>query len=57
MIKDTIATTKQLQEPEQIVESLLRLRDEIYARGPNVSNFDVFYKINSCLYSGYQNAA
>ncbi len=53
MIKDSIITDKQLQDPEKIVESLLRLRDEFYARGSFASHPDAVFKINSCLYSRY----
>ena len=56
MIKDTIVTDKPLQDPETIVESLLRLRDEFYARGALADHPDALFKINSCLYSRYPHA-
>ena len=51
-VKDTIKTTKQIQDLELVVESLLNLRDELFE---NQSSSELFYKINSCLYKQYPN--
>ena len=41
--------SKQLQSLDQIVESLIKLREEMFASGKN----EIGFKINSCLYSQY----
>ena len=40
---------KQIQPVEQIVQSLLNLRNEMVARGQS----EIAFKINSCLFSQY----
>lgn len=45
-------TTKQLQLADEIAASLLRLRDELF-ENRIATHAEVFFKINSCLYSGY----
>ena len=49
MIIDTVNGPKQLRESDKIVESLIKLRDEV----GNRSAKEMYFKINSCLYTGY----
>lgn len=44
--------SKQIQPVEQIVQSLINLREELVARGAT----EIAFKINSCLYSEYPHA-
>lgn len=41
-----------LQAPEDIVQSLINLRNELWLRKEG-DLMEIFYKINSCLYSSY----
>ena len=43
---------KQLANPLDVTESLLRLRDEMLEK-QNPAYLEIFWKINSCLYSKY----
>lgn len=43
---------KPLQKEEVIVQSLINLRDELFMRNDS-RLMEAFWKINSCLYSGY----
>jgi hypothetical protein len=52
--KDTIVTSKKLSESDTIVTSLIALRDELFAR--DLVDWDVIFKINSCLYATYPHA-
>lgn len=45
--------SKTLKPDAQIVESLLNLRNELYAR-QNPDHAEIFFKINSCLYATYR---
>ncbi len=46
-------STKTLISNEDIVQSLINLRDELWERkNPDLN--EAFYKINSCLYRGYK---
>jgi len=54
MVEDSIKNcSKKLRDSDAIVADLIKLRDELYARGSKSSCPDVFFKINSCLYRGY----
>lgn len=44
---------KELRPDAEIVKSLIALRDELFAK-KNLEHAEIFYKINSCLYSGYE---
>ena len=44
--------SKQIQNPELVIQSLLNLRAELIARGES----EIVFKINSCLYSEYPHA-
>lgn len=46
-------TEKSLLPAEDIVQSLINLRDELYSRA-DPSMVEAFWKINSCLYRGYK---
>ena len=45
--------SKQLQNPEKIVESLIHLKDELWDRRNEQGISEIIYKINSCLYKEY----
>lgn len=49
---DTLGS-KALQPADKVVESLLRLRDELYKRPDDAIANEIFFKINSCLYGEY----
>lgn len=45
---------KKIKDPEEVVSSLINLRDELFAKKNASSEMrEVFFKINSCLYSKY----
>lgn len=46
-------TVKPLRPADEIVQSLINLRDELYARQDHRLS-EALFKINSCLYSGYK---
>ena len=43
---------KKFRPPEEIVQSLIHLRDEMYDK-KDANTSEIFFKINSCLYKGY----
>ena len=45
--------SKPLQPPQQIVDSLLSLKEELESRTYDASLRECLFKINSCLYSHY----
>lgn len=52
--KDTILTEKTLKPESEIVQSLLNLRDELWARRKeDFLGGELMSKINSCLYGQY----
>jgi hypothetical protein len=54
-VKDSIKTEKVLRPSDEISQSLIHLRDELWARRKeNVVASEILAKINTCLYSGYQ---
>lgn len=55
MIQDSIQCSKTLLPAEDIVQSLINLRDELYVKAKTDPNMaEAFWKINSCLYRGYE---
>jgi hypothetical protein len=46
-------SSKQLISNEDIVQSLINLRDELWSN-QDPSLIEAFWKINSCLYRGYK---
>lgn len=52
-LSDTVKTEKTLLRHELIAQSLVNLRDELWEK-KNPALDEVFWKINSCLYRGYQ---
>lgn len=54
-VRDTIQTKKTLQPSEKVVESLLKLRDELWSKRKDLDHGarNVVFKINSCLYAKY----
>lgn len=52
-MQDSVQSEKSLLPAEDIVQSLINLRDELYLRAdPTMA--EAFWKINSCLYRGYK---
>lgn len=52
MYKDTLNTGKNLQPADVIAQSLINLRDEMWANKDRYP-VELFFKVNSCLYRGY----
>jgi hypothetical protein len=46
-------SSKQLIPNEDIVQSLINLRDELWSN-QDLALIEAFWKINSCLYRGYK---
>lgn len=52
---DTISTQKILQPSDEVVASLIRLRDELWSKRLTATQAEdtIAMKINSCLYGRY----
>ena len=58
MIKDTLTTEKQIIASDDVVRSVMHLRDELYTHimmgDMDTTNLKaIYWKLNSCLYKGY----